>query len=154
MKNKPKVLKRNGSIEPFIKEKLITSLTKTGYDLEKARKSADRIEEKYKDREVVKFTDLKREMIRELNSEKAIEEVDEPSAPMEFIEETEKRLEGKLSFDSKEILLLNFKNPDSFNEFSTKMNDRSNVRIADVEVLDEDIVAEIVVTPKGQKIIV
>ena len=39
-----KVIKKNGNIEPFIKEKIVASTVKTGAHVEIARKIADKIE--------------------------------------------------------------------------------------------------------------
>ncbi|OKY78613.1 MAG: ATP cone domain containing protein [Candidatus Methanohalarchaeum thermophilum] len=57
-----KVIKRNGSVEPFIYEKIVTSILKAGADLEIARKVADNIQAGIEERDEVKSAEI-REMV-------------------------------------------------------------------------------------------
>lgn len=65
-----KVVKRDGRIEEFAREKLVTSLLKAGVDLTTARELTGRIEEEFTGREEVKTEELRTrvlELLREKN---------------------------------------------------------------------------------------
>lgn len=66
-----KVVKRDGSVEEFAREKLVTSLLKAGSDLRTARELADRVEEHFAGRDEVKSEEI-RSKVLELLREKDV----------------------------------------------------------------------------------
>ncbi|MEM0084240.1 MAG: ATP cone domain-containing protein [Candidatus Methanomethylicia archaeon] len=70
-----KVVKRDGRIEEFAREKLVTSLLKAGVDLTTARELTGRIEGEFTGREEVKTEELRTRVLELLkeNNVKAYE---------------------------------------------------------------------------------
>lgn len=66
-----KVVKRNGSVEEFAREKLVTSILKTGSDLRTARELAEEVERHFAGRDEVKSEEI-RSKVLELLKEKDV----------------------------------------------------------------------------------
>jgi len=58
-----KVVKRNGSVEEFAREKLVTSILKTGSDLRTARELADEVERYFAGRDEVKSEEIRSKVL-------------------------------------------------------------------------------------------
>lgn len=147
-----RVVKKDGSEEEFIPEKITTSVMKSGLDLQKARKIARAIEEEFKNREKIRSKEIRNIVIKELNKEGGIIDESEPDDALEDIEEAEQRLHERASWGSQEILLKSFSSTTKFNDFSRKISKRDNVVIKDIDRFDNEIIVEVIVLPPNRSI--
>lgn len=147
------VIKRDGSKEEFVPEKIITSVMKTGVSLDRAREIARSVEKKFENQEVIKTSEIRTFVIKELNKEKQIIEETKSSDAIKEINEAEKRLNNRTSWGTKEILLKSFDSYEEFNKFSREVSVRKNVEIKDVNQYEDEIIVEVTVLAPTRSII-
>ncbi|OKY77096.1 MAG: ATP cone domain containing protein [Candidatus Methanohalarchaeum thermophilum] len=141
------VIKKDGSKEPFLREKITLSLTTVGEKPERARKAAKEIEKMFSDRKTVESHEIRNQLIKHLNQQGIIKP-DEPSNHMEKIKETEKYLNNKgLGFEASETLLLKLDDFEKFNELSRKIGQKGNVKIIEVDQLNSETIVEVKILP-------
>lgn len=147
------VIKKDGSEEPFLREKIVLSMIKAGEDEKEARKAAQKIEDKFSDQKKVESSKIRNQVIKYLNRDKVISS-DQPKNHLEKIKETEKFLSNEaLNFGASETLLLAVENFNKFNELSRKIGTKKTVKMKGVDRVDGKIIIEIKVLPPSLSMI-
>ncbi|PTD93923.1 hypothetical protein C9439_05210 [archaeon SCG-AAA382B04] len=146
------VIKKNGEVEGFIKEKIVVSAIEAGAEYRRAKKIADKIKNKFKDQETVKTSDIRSTIIKELLNEKDIIPQEKLANCTERISEIEEELKDRASYGASEILLISFKNTDEVNKFTNEIGKKQNIKIKEINHIKDKYVIEIKIRPPTQSL--
>lgn len=141
------VIKKNGDNEDFIKEKIVVSAIKAGASYGRAKKIAEKIKTKYRDQNTVKTTEIRSTIVKELLKGKNVIPEEKTPQYLELINKVEEELEERASYGASKRILISLKDTEEVNEFTTKIGDKQNIKIKEINHIKNKFVSEIEIRP-------